>query len=292
MNAKLIAGSVCLALTISGLHAENSQAAAAPDTRYYPAGSEPAPATGAAPSYASRPDAKDMKGMQVAPPPPSDTHFYIAAYGGTQFETHYGDQRQAANPFPIYGTNNTTSQHIASDWGGVGGLKFGYMFDSHELCDWMGLRWQPAVELDTLYIGQNSHVTSFDGPGSQEKISTNSADVFINGIFRFPNTTLVTPYFGAGAGFQYLTTHGTMWGPGNDMFGTGLDTESYDFAAQALAGFDFRLCNHLSVFTEYKFIDALFTNGRSTNLPASNTYRFQPDQVQQHLITAGVKCDF
>ncbi len=156
----------------------------------------------------------------------------------------------------------------------------------------MGLRWQGAVEAEGLYIGDNSHATSFAGDGSQEKISTNSGNFFINGIIRFPNSSIVTPYFGVGPGFQYITTHGTMWGPGNTVLGTGLNTYSYDFAAQALAGFDFRLCNHLSLFTEYKFIDALFTDGHSTNLPASNTYRFQPDQIQQHIITAGVKYDF
>lgn len=273
MNAKLVLGSVCLALAISGLRADE------PDARYVP--------------ESGKPDPKDMKGMaRLAPPPPTNTHYYVAAYGGTQFSTYYGDQRQAANPFPIYGTNNTTSQHIASNWGGVGGVKFGYMFNAFPLCDWMGLGWQPAVEADALYIGQNSHTSSFAGDGSQEKISTNSGDFFINGIIRFPNTSIVTPYLGAGVGLQYITTHQTMWGPGNTVLGTGLDTSDLDLAAQALAGFDFRVCDHVSIFTEYKFIDALGTDGKSTNLPASNTYRFQPDQIQQHLITAGVKCDF
>ncbi len=112
MNAKLIVGFVGLIVTCSSLRADN-----APDTRYYPNGSAP--------------DPKDMKGMtHLAPPPPTDTHYYVAAYGGAQWSTGYGDNRQASNPFPIYGTNNTTSTTIHSNWGGVGGVKFGYMFDS------------------------------------------------------------------------------------------------------------------------------------------------------------------
>lgn len=286
MNAKLIVGFVGLIVTCSPLCADDT-----PDTRYYPASGTPAPASGSAAAVNS-PDAKDMKGMTLAPPPSTDTHFYVAAYGGVEAITDYGNNRQAANPGAIYGANNTTSAPIKSSWGTAGGLKFGYKFDAHPITDWMNLRWQPAVETDALYIGETSHATSLAGDGSQEKFSTNSGDFFINGIIRFPNSTPVTPYFGAGPGLQYITTHGTLWGPRNTVLGTGLDTYSYDFAAQALGGFDFRLCNHLSVFTEYKFIDALWTDGKSTNLPASNTYRFKPDQIQQHLITAGVKLDF
>jgi opacity protein-like surface antigen len=236
------------------------------------------------------PDPKDMKGMsQMAPRP--ESHMYVAAYGGAQWSTSYGNNRQTITPAPGFGTNETTTT-IHSNWGGVGGVKFGYMFDSQPVCDWMNLRWQPVVEADALYIGNNSHATSFAGSGSEEKFSTNSGDFFLNGILRLPNKTPVTPYFGAGAGLQYITTHGTLWGPRNVMFGTGLDTSDLDFAAQALAGFDFRLCDHISLFTEYKFIDALGTDGHSNNLPADNTYRFKPDQIQQHLITAGVKYDF
>jgi opacity protein-like surface antigen len=282
MNTKLAAGFFALIVTGSLLHAD------APVWAYTPPSGQ-APAT-------PTPDPKDMKGMTqlTSPPQPASTDagYYVSAYGGAQFMTHYGDNLQASNPDPIYGTNVTTTK-IHSNYGGVGGVKFGYLFQSWAFCDCnTDVRWQPALEADALYIGQNSHVTSFAGPGSQEKFSTNSGDFFINGILRLKTGTLMTPYIGAGAGLQYITTHGTMWGPGNTVIGTGLDTSDLDFAAQGLAGFDFQLCPHISVFTEYKFIDALGTDGRSTNLPASSTYRFKPDQIQQHLITAGVTYDF
>jgi opacity protein-like surface antigen len=266
MNMKLIVGFAVLVVTCSPLGADTSAAGA--------------------------PDPKDMKGMTpMAPPPVSDGGYYVSAYGGAQWSTSYGNNRQTITPSTgFFGTNQTTTT-IHSNWGGVGGVKFGYAFDSEPLCDWMSLRLQPAVEADALYIGDNSHATSFAGPGSQEKFSTNSGDFFINGVLRLKNSSIVTPYFGAGAGLQYITTHGTLWGPGNRMV-SGVDTSDLDFAAQALGGFDFRLCDHVSLFTEYKFIDALGTDGHSTNLPASNTYRFKPDQIQQHLITAGVTYAF
>ena len=60
-----------------------------------------------------------------------------------------------------------------------------------------------------------------------------------------------------------------------------------------LLGFDVAVCRHISIFTEYKFIDALGTDGKSTSVPSpGGTYRFKPDQVEQNLITAGVKYSF
>jgi opacity protein-like surface antigen len=278
MDIKLTVSVIAFVTTSSFASAQN-----APDTRYYPATTV----------ATSQPDPKDMKGMSqlTTAPAPAETHFYVAGYGGAQWSTSYGDNKQAINPAPEFGGKNTTTTTIHSNYGGVGGIKFGYMFDAQPLCDWMSLHWQPVVEADALYIGDNSHATDFAGPGSQEKFSSNSGDFFINGILRLPNSTIVTPYFGCGAGLQYLTTHGTFWGSNGGMV-TGIDTSDLDFAAEALAGFDFRLCDHVSLFTEYKFIDALGTDAKSTNFPASNTYRLQPDQIQQHLITAGVKYDF
>jgi opacity protein-like surface antigen len=168
----------------------------------------------------------------------------------------------------------------------VGGIKAGYNFQS-----WspglFGLRLQPAVEAEAMYIGDSESANFF---GGSEKISTNSADFFLNGILRFKNSSIVTPYLGVGAGLQYITTHGDLSAPGAHL--TGLDTSDLDFAGQALAGFDVQIAPHLSLFSEYKFIDALGTDGKSSNLPGGATYRFKPDQLQQNLVTAGVKYSF
>ncbi len=153
----------------------------------------------------------------------------------------------------------------------------------------MNLRLQPAVEAEGLYIGMDdSHASGSFGGNTQ--FSTNSGDFFITASIRLKNSSRVTPYFGIGAGLQYITTHGQLSTPAGTA--TGLDTSDHDFAAQALAGFDVAIADHLSVFTEYKFIDAIGTDGKSDDIGGGSTYRLKPDQLQQHLIMAGVKYSF
>lgn len=239
------------------------------------AGTEMAPAA----------DSKDMKQTATSN---SDAGLYVAAYGGAQFDTDYGNNRQTASD-AFFGTGQTNAK-IHSNWGGVGGIKVGYKFESFPLANFMNLRLQPAVEAEALYIGDDSFANDLAGPSSSEHFSTNSGDFFLNGILRFKNSSMVTPYIGAGPGLQYITTHGQISAPG--VTATGLDTSDVDFAAQALFGFDIAVCDHITLFTEYKFIDALGTDGKSNNLPGGGEYRFKPDQIQQNLITAGVKYEF
>ena len=237
-------------------------------------------------------DGKDMKDMkQVSQASQSDAGFYVAALGGAQFDTQYGDNRQTLS---AGGANATSNADLHSHWGGVGGIKAGYNFESFPICDTMSLRLQPAIEAEALYIGSDDvHSTNAFAPGVNSHMSTNSGDFFVNGILRFKNSSRVTPYIGAAPGLQYITTHGTLDGgaPGTPP-STGLDTSDLDFAVQGLFGLDVAICNHISLFSEYKFIDALGTDGKSTNAAGGATYRFKPDQVQQNLITAGVKYTF
>jgi opacity protein-like surface antigen len=231
-------------------------------------------------------DSKDMKDMKQVQTYNSDAGFYVAVYGGAQFDTDYGNNRQTITA----GGTASTNQDIHSDWGGVGGIKAGYNFNSFPIADFMSLGLQPAVEAEALYIGDNSHASGTFAPGNTTSFSSNSGDFFLNGILRFKNSSIVTPYVGIGAGLQYITTHGTITVPGAAPI-TGLDTSDLDFAAQALFGIDVAICQHVSIFSEYKFIDALGTDAKSTNFPGA-TYRFKPDQIEQNLITAGVKYTF
>jgi opacity protein-like surface antigen len=239
----------------------------------------------------SQHDGKDMKDMkQMTQTSESDAGFYVAALGGAQFDTQYGDNRQTLT---AAGTTAGTNADLHSHWGGVGGIKAGYNFQSFPV-NFMNLRLQPAVEAEGLYIGSDDvHSTNTFAPGMNSHISTNSGDFFVNGILRFKNNSRVTPYVGVGAGLQYITTHGTLdGGPAGTAPSTGLDTSDLDFAGQALFGLDVAVCNHISLFTEYKFIDAIGTDGKSTNAAGGATYRFKPDEIQQNLITAGVKYTF
>jgi opacity protein-like surface antigen len=226
-------------------------------------------------------ESKDMKQMTQANA--SDAGFYVAVYGGAQFDTDYGDNHQTFG-------GASTHTPIHSGWGGVGGIKGGYNFNSFPVGNFMSLRLQPALEAEALYIGDNSHSSGgFTGTTGQN-FSSNSGDFFLNGILRFKNSSIVTPYIGVGAGVQYLTTHGSFNTVGGGQV-TGLDTDDVDFAAQALFGLDVAVTSHISIFSEYKFIDALGTDGDASG-PRGATYRFKPDQVEQNLITAGVKYSF
>jgi opacity protein-like surface antigen len=236
-------------------------------------------------------DSKDMKQMAE---PASDAGFYVGAYGGAQFSTDYGDNKQTVTD-GLFGFKDTTHQQIHSFWGGVGGIKAGYNFKSVPVCDTMSLRIQPAVEAEALYIGDDSHASDLAFGGSTEHFTSNSGDFFLNGIVRFKNSSIVTPYIGIGAGLQYITTHTQLSVPFLPVTVTGLDTSDLDFAGQAMFGVDVAVAKHISVFSEYKFIDAIGTDAKSGNIPADlggGTYRFKPDQIQQNLITAGVRYTF
>jgi len=234
------------------------------------------------------PDSKDMK-MSVAPtPPPSDEGFYVAAYGGAQFATDYGNERR--NLALGGGNVDVPSPTTQDDWGGAGGIKVGYNFESYDICE--GFRLQPAVEGEGLYLGTTSRATS--AIPLAENTSYNSAAWFVNGIVRFKFDFPVKPYIGLGVGGQYITTHSEFSPNGIPLHVTGMNGDDVDFAFQALAGFDYEVCPHWVLFTEYKFIDALGTDIKYTNVGGVSglDYRFKPDQIQQHLITAGVKYNF
>jgi opacity protein-like surface antigen len=255
----------------------------------------------------------DMKEIAAPVIAPSDAGFYVAIYGGAQFATDYGNDRQTLS-YPG-GSTVSSNDPFSSSWGGAGGIKGGYNFESFPVCDTMSLRIQPAVEAEALYLGASS-TSGFNGkPESAQGVfvnappppiavsatthdSYNSAAWFINGILRFKNSSIVTPYIGLGVGGEYVTIHGdaTTNIPGTPTYPgpthiTGLNGSDLDWAGQVLGGLDFAVANHFSIFTEYKFIDAIGTNTAS-NAVGFATYRFKPDQIQQHLIVAGVKYSF
>lgn len=254
------------------------------------AGTETAPAA----------DSKDMKQVasQIAP---SDAGPYIAAFGGANFDTWFGDNRQTVTR--LDGVTVNSNADINSGWGGAGGIKVGYNFQSYDT-GWDNLRLQPAVEAEGMYIGGTGKTADAFVTPSTVKFSSNSADFFVNGILRFKNGSIFTPYIGTGVGLQYITTHGDYEDAiviprngfnlpvGTQVHATGLDTSDLDFAAQALIGVSVPITSHITLFTEYKYVDALGTDGKSTNFLNGLTYRFKPDQVQQNLITAGITYNF
>lgn len=232
-------------------------------------------------------DTKDM--MQTSQTPSeSDAGFYVSVYGGANFSTDYGNRHTSFGP-----GGATTPDNIHSEVGGVGGIKGGYNFESFAVCD--GLRLQPAVEAEALYIGMGSSYNGSSAAGAvHDSTSWNNAAGFVNGIIRFKLTeggsffSRLTPYIGVGVGAEYLTAHTDLNVGGAHPGNVGDD--DVDFAAQALGGLDFNLNRHWTLFTEYKFVDAI---GASFNSNVGGaTYRFAPDQIQQNLATVGLKYNF
>jgi opacity protein-like surface antigen len=236
-------------------------------------------------------DSKDMKQVSQTTCN-SDAGFYVAAYGGINFSTNYGNRHAS---FSGAGGGPATPDNVHSDIGGVGGIKGGYNFNSFPVCD--HLRLQPAVELDAMYIGMDSkHQAGALGTTYHDSTSWNNAAGFVNGIIRFKITdsgsffSRLTPYVGVGVGVEYLTTHTNL------TFDTGahpgnVGDEDVDFAAEAIGGVEYSLTRHLSLFTEYKFVDALGANFESA-IGGGAQYRFAPGQIQQNLATVGVKYNF
>jgi opacity protein-like surface antigen len=235
-------------------------------------------------------DSKDMKDMkQMSQPVASDAGFYVGAYGGVNFSTDYGDRRTVLS---AGGANaNVTPDAVHSGVGGVGGIKGGYKFESFSVCE--GLRLQPAVEAEALYIGMTSKANS-NGAYS-DSTSYNNAAGFVNGIIRFKIEdgfmAHFVPYVGIGVGAEYVTAH-TNLTVGGVQAGNAGDSD-LDFAAQALAGIDYNIDQHWTLFSEYKFVDALGTDLKSPSVTAGGAdYRFKPDQLAQQLATVGVKYNF
>jgi opacity protein-like surface antigen len=220
-----------------------------------------------------------------APDPSPTAGVYVSVYGGANF-TNYGNRHAYLNG--AGSTLDITPDNIHSDIGGTAGIKLGYNLPYFADLNFMTV--QPAFEIEGLYLGTKSTYTTLGG-ALNDHTSYNSGAGFLNTIVRFDFKQPIVPYLGIGAGGEYLTSHTDWSGPGVHVTGLGGDT--FDFAAQGLAGVDFKLMAHITVFTEYKFINAFDTDLKSSNVGGSSAdYHFKPDNLQQQVITAGVKYSF
>ncbi len=256
-------------------------------------------------------DTKDTK--QVAAESPSDAGFYVAVFGGANVAQDYGDRHGTASAPPIFSTTDI-KVGSGSNVGGVGGLKFGYNFNSFAVDG--DFRLQPAIEAEAFYLGTTPH---FNYHGSTAvgaatlttdgtvKDNLDSAAFFVNGILRLKTGTIFTPYLGIGVGAEYMslssgngtdvatvtTIRGSTVAHGNGTVGGDDDVV---FATQGLAGFDIEVAKHWDIFTEYKFvagIDPSFNLGTVGTFGGANiTGKINPSYIGQHLITAGVKYNF
>jgi opacity protein-like surface antigen len=239
-------------------------------------------------------DDQSMGTTQTALAPDSDAGFYVAGYGGANFNQHYGSQKivESDPGFPV----DTIKGGGTDSIGATGGLKVGYDFDSFDLSG--DFRLQPAVEIEGLYLGSYQKQTY---PGTINYVPNNfrsqynDAALMVNGIVRVPTGTLVTPYVGLGIGGEYISNNSvTVYAPTFPLEAPLGGDSCIVPAVQGLAGVDFKIINGWSVFTEYKYLAAIAPNLSNSGNVAGGYYtaKFEPGWIGQQLITAGIKYSF
>lgn len=245
---------------------------------------------------------KDTKEIS-APEVSSDAGAYIAIFGGANVAQNYDHpQAEASTPLlPGLGLN-IDANHSGNNVGGVGGIKFGYNFNSFPIGG--DFRLQPATEVEAFYVGGKLNETynqNIVGTAVNANLSgdENNAVVMLNGLLRLKTGTCVTPYIGAGLGAEYIdlsnirgSFNATGVGSGSTNFPS---TDDVSFAAQAIGGLDFALANHWSIFTEYKYLVAVdprldFSAGSIAGIGINGN--FTSDFIGQHIVTAGLKYEF
>ena len=174
---------------------------------------------------------------------------YIAVQGG-------------ADVFNSYYTRGHVTQDYDSRVGGFAGLKAGYVFNT-------GMVLRPAVELDTYWVRINGLWDS-----NQEfpavKQAVDGYVCMVNGIARFALGSF-QPYVGAGLGTA-TTKIKTPF----------TQDDSTHFAWQLVTGMDYYFTNSMSMFLEYKFLNAQVDYVQVNTLSHS----------LNHLIGAGVRFHF
>jgi len=248
-------------------------------------------------------DVKDMKDFHITPVlQKADSGMYVAVEGGADFTNVNGTrQYQIGDVGPtrffdsgiFKGDGNGTNTV-----GGVGGIKVGYDFEPYDITE--GLRLQPAVELEALYIGGTDKNNFSYSPGEliTVKSSYTNAAVLLNGIVRFKIDCPVTPYLGFGIGTEYFNANNISLSTDHASGGGSVSYGSYDngnwvLAGQGLFGLDISLNKNWSLFTEYKFIILDDPRTKVSNFGSTGAdYLYRPGFIGQNIGTAGVKYSF
>lgn len=251
-------------------------------------------------AFAGPPDAKEMATTTTLRQP--DSGFYIGVYGGANFAQDSGNGNTVASGPGFAGASNENvrgSGSISDGLGGVGGLKVGYNFKTIPIGGDFGI--QPAVEVEGLYAGSSSTSNQSFGfapapVSTTTKSNLDTGSILVNGIVRLQTGTIFTPYLGVGVGGEYLNetdTRMSFTSDGLNYYNTSnRSADCLAFAVQGLAGFDVKLTDHWSLFTEYKFLAAIDPSFHYGGLYDGSSATYKPDYYGQHLINAGVKYNF
>jgi opacity protein-like surface antigen len=181
-------------------------------------------------------DTKDMKAIISPAVHVASIPAYFGVEGGADFADYGGAQRNTSSEYDTVTkrccrtivTSHETFGHqgVGNDWGGVVGIKGGYLFNP-VWAPTIDLQLAPAAEVEGLYFTNDG---SFAG--------------FVNGVLNFDIAgSRFTPYLKIGVGVESysIPNHG------------GSDTA---FAVQAAPGCACAITKNWSVFAEYKYIPA------------------------------------
>lgn len=189
--------------------------------------------------------------------PVTDAGFYVSVEGGGDFANGFGVLKGPPS-LVVHQTALGSVQTFRQDaspagkgWNIISGAKSGYNFQSTLVGAPFGLRLQPALEAETIYLGQADFVKTA---------------YMLNGILRFRNTTGITPYVGAGFGTEYVSGLPTtnIGAPGS---GIGL-------AVQGLGGVSYAITKNVSAFAEYHYLADLSLKLNQSCLLTGVTYSF------------------
>ncbi|QSR84571.1 hypothetical protein [Methylacidimicrobium sp. B4] len=252
------------------------------------ASSEPAASgasTGASPTAAAPAGQKDgetgteeiggKEGMKEAMGPSAKealgpkTGLYFGIFGGAAFGMSNGVS--ALDSPPLFSAGGRATPGTAA----VGGLEVGYNFRSYALDSGKSYWLQPAAQFEAFYLGQATESGSLTGgvagtPGiSSYQFGSNlNMGVFlVDGVAKLVTPIGLVPYIGGGIGGAYLASSGTSFvGPAGNLLSSGSYAQGA-FAGQGLAGLQYNLNEHWSIFAEYKILyikETQFSYGMTT----------------------------
>lgn len=250
-------------------------------------------------------------------PCPSDTRFYIGAFGGglypnssklSQMGTAYFpyNSDNTGGPLSVYAHGRTKKKPV-----GFGGVQLGYEWTKTFGCSNWSLA--TAVELEAYWYRhtKKGHLINENDPS---RLPDHNFDVsfhldtgiyLANAVFSLNNACFssLSPYVGVGVGAARLSAKNADSlqvdpdEPGINHFNSRRNDSSWAFAAQAKAGLRYNVCNWFHIFAEYRylFIDSsnyIFgsTVYEGEHVPTS-PWNVKLDNIQYNAWVIGIQYD-
>lgn len=222
---------------------------------------------------------------------PAKSPIYLGLFGGAGSVNQMTVRQQGTAYIPPAGGGPLAVNAVgkaSTNRSGVLGAHIGYQWNSLN----SNAAWSvtPALELEGYYLGATAtgHNLSNDNPrlGAHRFTVTypmNTAVLLVNGVLALNNLQMggLHPYIGGGIGAANVSITNADSSqfrpsePGVNHYNSDKNASNWAFAAQAKAGLQFGLNEHVSVFAEYRYLYL-----------ASTTYTFGATQFGNHVPTS------